>query len=79
MDIFTLELVPNQLTVPVKIDGRQQQNETSRAIEKPGINAYTRRTSVGFRVPYLQGNLRSWVAWCLMDIFTLELVPNQYR
>ena len=29
MDIFILELVSNQLTVPVKIDGRQQQEETS--------------------------------------------------
>ena len=29
IDIFILELVSNQLTVPVKIDGRQEQEETS--------------------------------------------------
>ena len=35
MDIFILELVSNQLTVPVKIDRRQQQEETS-ALLKSG-------------------------------------------
>ena len=29
MDIFILKLVSNQLTIPVKIDRRQQQEETS--------------------------------------------------
>ena len=35
MDVFILELVSNQLTVPVKIDGRQEQEETS-ALLKSG-------------------------------------------
>ena len=35
MDIFILKLVSNHLTVPVKIDGRQQQEEKS-ALLKTG-------------------------------------------
>ena len=35
MDMFILELVSNQLTVPVKIDGRQEQEDTS-ALLKTG-------------------------------------------
>ena len=35
MDMFILELVSNQLTIPVKIDGRQEQEENIGAIE-PG-------------------------------------------
>ena len=33
MDIFILELVSNRLTVPVKIDGRQEQEETSELLK----------------------------------------------
>ena len=33
VDIFILELVSNRLTVPVKIDGRQEQDENIRAID----------------------------------------------
>ena len=60
----------------MKIDGRQQQDETS-ALLKPGITVYTRRTRAGLQVQYLQGKMRSWVAWCFVDIFILELVSNQ--
>ena len=35
MNIFILKLVSNQLTVPVRIDGRQEQEENIGAIE-PG-------------------------------------------
>ena len=35
MDIFILELVSNQLTVSVKIDGRQQQEETRSILKVP--------------------------------------------
>ena len=44
MDIFILELVSNRLTVPVKIDGRQEQDENIRAID-----VYTRRTCAGYK------------------------------
>ena len=40
MDMFIPELVSNQLTVPVKIDGRQQQEDTS-ALLKREINVHT--------------------------------------
>ena len=39
MDIFILALVSNQLTIPVKIDRRQQQEETS-ALLKSGDQQY---------------------------------------
>ena len=52
MDIFILELVSNQLTVPVKIDGRQEQEETS------ALNVYTRRTCAGLQVQYIKFLIR---------------------
>ena len=52
--------VMSNLSVPVKIDGRQQHEET-RSLLKPGTNVYrpiaTCRTSAGFRVPCLHGKL----------------------
>ena len=54
------EIRPNViLTAPVKIDGRQQHEETC-SLLKTGDQcayAYTRRTSAGFRVPCLHGKL----------------------
>ena len=50
MDIFILELVSNQLTVPVKIDGRQQQEETSIS----ALLDQSRRTCARLQVQYLQ-------------------------
>ena len=71
MDIFILELVSNQLTVPVKIYGRQQQEETC------AIRIYTRRTCAGLQVHiYLQGKMRSWVACCFMETFILIVMSN---
>ena len=55
------------LTVPVKIDGRQQHEET-RSLLKTGTNVYT--SGISSAVP-LWKNLRSWVALCLIDIFIL--------
>ena len=65
MDIFILELVSNQLTVPVKIDGRQQQEETS-ALLITGD-----QDSARFQVPNLRGNMRSCMVWCYMEMFIL--------
>ena len=48
MDIFILELISNQLTVLVKIDGRQQQKETS-ALLQTGDQC-TSRTCAGIQV-----------------------------
>ena len=56
MDIFILKLVSNHLTVPVKIDGRQQQEEKSALLktEDQSYYVYTRRTCAGLQVQYLQ-------------------------
>ena len=54
MDIFILELVSNRLTVPVKIDGRQEQEENIGAIEPGSMYSYTRRTCAGLQAQYLQ-------------------------
>ena len=72
MDIFILELVSNHLTVPVKIDGMQQHEET-RSLLRIGDQL---RASAGFLCRAFMEHLRSWVALCLMDIFILELVSN---
>ena len=53
MDIFILELVSNHLTVPVKIDGMQQHEET-RSLLRIGDQL---RTSAQFLVPCLLGKL----------------------
>ena len=55
MDIFILELVSNQLIVPVKIDGRQQ-HEERRSLLKTGDQCI-HRTSAGFPVPCLHRKL----------------------
>ena len=47
-------------TIPVKIDGRQQQEQNRR---KPGINVYTRRTCAGLQVQYLQEK-KCEAGWC---------------
>ena len=48
-----LVLVSNQSIVPVKIDGRQQQEETSGTIENQRL-MYTPRACSGLQVQYLQ-------------------------
>ena len=53
MDIFILELVSNHLTVPVKIDGMQQHEET-RSLLRIGDQL---RASAGFLVPCFHGTL----------------------
>ena len=52
MEAFILIVMSNLLTVLVKIDGRQQHEET-RSLLKTGDH----RTSAGFRVPCLHGKL----------------------
>ena len=49
--ILILVLISNQLAVFVKIDVKQQQEETS------ALSIGTRRTSAGLQVQYLQGKL----------------------
>ena len=72
MDIFILELVSNQLTVPVKIDGRQQQEETSIS----ALLDQSHRTCARLQVQYLQEKkMRSWLACCFMVMFYLLATP----
>ena len=73
MDVFILELVSNRLTVPVKIDGRQEQDENIRAIDVYARIGHARDTSTVSS----RKQMRSWVAWCLVDVFILELVSNR--
>ena len=72
MDIFILELVSNQLTVPVKIDGRQQQEEN--------IGTIAMYTHVGhardYKCSIYKKQTRSWVAWCFMETFILIVMSN---
>ena len=72
MDIFILELVSNQLTVPVKIDRGQEQEENIGAIEPGSMYIYTRRTCTGlYKYCIFKNKMRSWVAWCFMEAFIL--------
>ena len=68
-------LISNQLTVPVKIDGRQQQEETSAL----SIEAYNTHAGQAwdYKCSIFKENLQSWVARCLMDIFILVVISNQ--
>ena len=59
MNIF----IYNQLTVPVKIDRRQQQEDTS-ALLKTG----NRRPCAGLQV--------QWVSWCFMETLLLIVMSN---
>ena len=71
METFILIVMSNLLTVPVKIDGRQQHEET-RSLLKIGDHAHVLKDKRGiFECRAFMENLRSWVALCLMDIFIL--------
>ena len=52
--IQTHSSTTNQSTVPVKIDGRQQQEETLALLKTGHQCIYTRRTCSGLQVQYLQ-------------------------
>ena len=68
MDIFILELISNRLTVPVKIDGRQEQEENIGALSC----IYTRVGHArGYEYSIFKKKMRSWVAWCFMEVFIL--------
>ena len=77
MDIFILELVSNQLTVPVKIDGRQEQaGRNIGAIEKQGsmynyIYTHVGHACAGILVQYLAK--LSWVSWCFMKTLIIVM------
>ena len=53
MDIFIIELVSNQLTVPVKIDGRQEQEENIGAIEPGSMYTHVGHACAGILVQCL--------------------------
>ena len=72
MDIFILALVSNQLTIPVKIDRRQQQEETSALLKKRG-SMYTHVEHA------CAGILRSWVSWCFMKTLLLIVMSAPVR
>ena len=70
MDIFILELVSNQLNVPVKIDGRQEQEENFDAIEPGSMYTHVGHTR-DYKYSIFKTKMRSWVAWCFMEAFIL--------
>ena len=77
METFILIVMSNLLTVPVKIDGRQQHEETRSLIENRRPCTRIIGQARDFECRALMEHLRSWVALCLMDVFILELVSNQ--
>ena len=76
MDIFILEVVSNRLTVPVKIDGRQQQEENIGAIEPGSMYSTHVGHTRNYKCSISKKQMRSWVAWYYMETFILIVMSN---
>ena len=70
-----LVLASNQSTVPMKIDGRQQQEETS-ALLKTGDQCTHVEHARHYKCSISKKQMRSWVAWCFMETFILIVMSN---
>ena len=63
METLVLIVMSNLLTTPMRIDGRQQREET-RSLVKTGDHAMGYIQARDFECRTFMENVRSWVAWC---------------
>ena len=64
-----------QVTVPVKIDGRQEQEENIGAFEPGSMYTHVGHARY-YKYSIFNKNMRSWVAWCFMEAFILIVMSN---